>query len=67
MTCVCFRDDDMYSIASLMSMEKNSDIGNFDDFEDEDVGSKINEMVTRYSLEGQEGANQFSGSNDSCM
>lgn len=32
-----FRDEDMQSMASMMSANNNSDIGHLDDFDDEDI------------------------------
>ncbi|XP_077989246.1 EH domain-binding protein 1-like isoform X3 [Glandiceps talaboti] len=72
-SCVLLRegfatDDDMQSLASIMSFQQ--DIGNLDDFEDEDEGeldrqntsAKISELANQYNLLGQDdnvGSNPF--------
>ena len=55
----CFRDEDMQSIASLLSIGRN-DIGNLDDIEDDeesgysatdkDTSAKINELASKFGL-----------------
>ena len=49
---ICFSDEDMQSVASLMSMGK-TDIGNLEDIEDEEsdlnMSAKISEITNRLS------------------
>lgn len=42
-----FRDEDMQSMASLMSVNNNSDIAPLDDFDNEDIPEDVEEVSIR--------------------
>lgn len=44
------RDDDMQSVASLMSMDRSYDIGNLDEIDDDDQGSSTYDESTSASI-----------------
>lgn len=60
-----FRDEDMQSMASLMSVNNNSDIAPLDDFEDEDMSLSENSMknsIQEVLQQVQKMTNSLSGS-----
>lgn len=44
------RDDDMQSVASLMSMDRSYDIGNLDEIDDDEQGSSVYDESTSASI-----------------
>lgn len=59
---ISFRDEDMQSLASLMSM-KQADIGNLDDFEEEneeDEENRVNQEEKAAKITGEEDGDEES-------
>lgn len=65
MSVIFNSDEDMQSIASLMSVNNNSDIAPLDDFEDEDFSSNENSIkntLNEVTQQVQQMTNSLSGS-----